>query len=533
MIPASRRRFLETLFGSAAALAGCGGGGGDAGSPAPAPSPGPQPSPAVDGPAWTNFGGNAQHTAQSAIAAQDLAAIHWQASVDLAPPYRPSGALLAHYAAPVITSHNTALVPVNTGTGFRVEARAGGNGVVIWSATTDYVMPPHNWVPSYNLALNSTNRVYAPGAGGKLLFRDNADSASANGWQTLVFYGASAYNAAATSYDQTVFINTPLTVDTQGNVYFGFRVTGANPGNLVSGIARIAADGTGSWVPAAAVAGDATTAKLATNAAPALSNDGQTLYVVVNADSANNPQAVQYGYLLALDSISLALKRRIALVEPSPVGFARISDDGTASPLVGPDGDVYIGVLEAGFGTHNGRGWLLHFDAALTTAKTPGSFGWDNTPSIVPAAMVPNYSGGSSYLLLTKYNNYAGVGTGDGKNRVAVLDPHDVQADPVIGTVSVMREVLTILGTTTDPAHADIGGVKEWCINTAAVDPATRSVLINSEDGYLYRWDLASNTFTQRIRMNNGIGQSYTPTAIGADGTVYAVNNAAVFAVGR
>ncbi|HKX43361.1 MAG TPA: hypothetical protein VJO99_19535, partial [Burkholderiaceae bacterium] len=249
MTAAPRRRFLETLFGSAALLAGCGGGGGDAGSPAPAPSPGMQPSPPVDGPAWTNFGGNAQHTARSAIATQDLATIHWQASVDLAPPYRPNGALLAHYAAPVITSHNTALVPVNTGSGFRVEARAGGNGVVIWSATTDYVMPPHNWVPSYNLALTSANRVYAPGAGGKLLYRDNADSSSnsTGNWQTLVFYGASAYSAAPTPYDQTVFINTPITVDAQGTVYFGFMVTGSNPGNLTSGVARIAADGTGSW----------------------------------------------------------------------------------------------------------------------------------------------------------------------------------------------------------------------------------------------------------------------------------------------
>ena len=38
--------------------------------------------------------------------------------------------------------------------------------------------------------------------------------------------------------------------------------------------------------------------------------------------------------------------------------------------------------------------------------------------------MVPSYPGTSRYLLMTKYNNYAGVG-GDGVNKIAVLDPND------------------------------------------------------------------------------------------------------------
>ena len=37
--------------------------------------------------------------------------------------------------------------------------------------------------------------------------------------------------------------------------------------------------------------------------------------------------------------------------------------------------------------------------------------------------MVPSYSGNSTYLLMTKYNNYAGVGSGNGSNRLAVVDP--------------------------------------------------------------------------------------------------------------
>jgi hypothetical protein len=76
------------------------------------------------------------------------------------------------------------------------------------------------------------------------------------------------------------------------------------------------------------------------------------------------------------------------------------------------------------------------------------------------------------------------------------------------------------------------GGRKEWCINTAAVDPLTGSVLMNSEDGALYRWHLPSDTLSERLRLNNGYAQSYTPTAIGADGRVYTVNNARLFSVG-
>ena len=144
--------------------------------------------------------------------------------------------------------------------------------------------------------------------------------------------------------------------------------------------------------------------------------------------------------------------------------------------------------------------------------------------------MVPQYSGPSNHLLMVKYNNYGGVGTGDGRHRVAILDPHQTQPD-TYSSATVMREVISREGVTPDPYYA--GGVREWCINTAVVDPLTSSVLMNSEDGYLYRWHLPSNSFSERIRMNNGYAQSYTPTLLGPDGKVYSVNNARLFAVGQ
>jgi hypothetical protein len=529
MTSASTRRSSRTSWRAIVALslalmlASCGGGGGSAGGSPLVPDPG------VDGPAWWQYGRDAQHTAQAAIATQDLNSISWTTPVDLAPPRQASGALLIHYGSPAITSHNTVVVPVKTlaGGGFRLEARSGGNGGLIWSANTDYVLPPHNWVPSYNVSLTSANRLYAAGAGGKLLVKDDADAAG-GALRSVVFYGSGAYAASPAAFDASVFVNTPVTIDAAGNAYFGFVVTAANPAGLVSGIARVDANGVGTWASASAAAGDTAIAKVAMNSAPALSSDGRTLYVAVNASAQTG--VTQGGYLVALDSATLATRSTALLVDPSTGTPARVSDDSSASPVVGPDGDVYFGVLETTFGSHNARGWLLHFTAALAPKGVPGGFGWDTTPSIVPASIVPSYGGSSTYLLMTKYNNYAGVGSGDGANRLAVLDPNAPQTDPISG-LQIMREVLTVLGPTF--VSGSSGPVEEWCVNTAAVDPATRSVLVNSEDGYLYRWDLVTNALSQRIRLTSGVGEAYTPTAIGADGKVYAINNAVLFSIAR
>ncbi len=426
-------------------------------------------------------------------------------------------------------------MPIKVGAAgiFHIEARSGGNGALIWSYASDYRLAPFDWIPSYNLSLaaaaadgSAPARLYAAGSGGKLLMRDAPDT-SVGTMQTAVFYGGDSYSMAATTYDSTVFINTPITIDSQRNAFFGFQVTGANPANLASGIARVGADGAGTWVAASMLAGDATIDKLASNSAPALSTDEHTLYVAVNTvDSANSDKPA---YLVALDPQTLAAKGRALLTDPADGGNAIVNDNATASPTIGPDGDVYFGVLDNG--NHNDRGWMLHFDSTLSTQKIPGSFGWDDTASIVPAAMVPSYTGGASYLILTKYNNYGSHGiSGDGANRVAVLDPFGGQPDS-LSTATVMQEVLTVLGPTPDP---DVpGGVKEWCINSAAVDPATNSVLINSEDGVLYRWNLSTNQLSQQIRLSNGLGEAYTPTAVGADGAVYAISDGIMFVVGR
>ena len=206
----------------------------------------------------------------------------------------------------------------------------------------------------------------------------------------------------------------------------------------------------------------------------------------------------------------------------------------TASPTVGPDNEVYYGVLESPFPENNDRGWMLHYNSTLTTTLIPGAFGWDDTASTFPSSAVPQYTGTSPYLLMTKYNNYANLGTGDGRNKVGVLDPHASQIDPITGT-TIMKEILVKVGPTPDPGNItpqSPNAVREWCINTAAIDVVTKSAMVNNEDGKLYRWDFATNTLSQVVTLTGGVGEPYTPTCIGPDGTVYAINNSILFAVG-
>lgn len=483
-------------------------------------------------PYWGGHARDAQHTALSDVEAQPLARIRWHVRVDLRPQNKGdlSASLLTHYGSPLLTQANTVVVPVKTGARgrFRVEGRRASDGSLLWRQPTDYRLPPYNWVPSMSPVITATGKLWIPGAGGSVYVRSNYDARGAEPRRRLVFFGEAEFRAQPSVYKTRVFINTPLTADAEGNVYFGFMVTDATPLGLESGIARISNDGVGTWISAAAAAGDAAIRKVQHNSAPALSRDGKTLYVAVTSIEAPGPAG--YGYLLALDSTTLATVAAERLHDPTSGLDAGVQDDSTSSPTVGPDGDVYFGTMENPFGMNHYRGRLLHFDAALTPKPYAGLFGWDDTVSIVPSTMVPSYAGSSAYLLMSKYNNYLGGG-GDGINRVAVLDPGDSQVDPITGA-AIMREVMTVAGPTPDATWPSSGAVREWCINTAAVDPIGRAVFVNNEDGILYRWDMATGTLSQSIVLTPGLGEAYTPTVIGPDGTVYAINNATLFAVG-
>jgi hypothetical protein len=481
----------------------------------------------------STFGGTAQHTSQYDSPAQRLNRVRWSTPIDL----RNAGAL-AHYGAPLITHSNTVITAVLTGSNsFYVAAFEGETGTLKYSLTSDYILPTHSWVPVYQpvLANSPTGlRLYYAGAGGTVYYIEAPDGNTPDTPVQQCFYtDLDNYVTNIAGFTNTVFINTPITAGTNGVIYFGFRIQGTAPAPLStnqSGFARIDPDGNATYVLAAVAADDPQIGRDSHNSAPALSNDGTTLYVVVKSFT-----TASYAYLLGLDSGTLTTKYRVQLKDPRNGNFATVSDNGTSSAMVAPDGDVYFGILA---NPNNGsRGFLLRFNAELSVEKTPSGFGWDYTPAIVPASMVPSYSGSSSYLLFSKYNNYAANADGDGVNRIALLDPNATQLDPhptASGLVE-MREVMTAIGCTPDSGH--LSGtypyaVREWCINSAAVNPSTHSIFVPSEDGRFYRWDVSANALTETITLGQGLFTPYVPTVIGPNGTIYTINNRALFSVG-
>lgn len=480
--------------------------------------------------AWPGYAGGAQHSAQSRVASQFPQAILWSTSVDLQST-APFGYLSIHYGSPVITARNTVIVPVKTGQngGFRMEGHSGSDGTLLWQLDSDYQLPPsYDWILPFQIVLAGNTAVMA-GNGGTLIVRSHPDSPTGTVTR-LAFFGIANYNANPDAYNSSVQIITPITSDPHGNLFFGYLATNA-PGGLQSGLAHIDRNGNGIWTSAAQASGDPTMQKVAYNCGPAISHDGTKVYVAVN--NVNSFAFGAAGNLVALNSQTLAPIASVRLKDVASGQDALFADDSTSSPTVGPDGDVYYGTLENPFPATHDRGWLFHYDANLATAKTPGAFGWDITASVVPRHAVPSYKGKSGYLLLTKYNNYAEIG-GDGVNRLAVQDPHDTMIDPISGA-TVMKTILTIVGPTPDQSLRNAGfpnAVREWCINTAAIDAANKRAIVNSEDGNLYIWDFTTNSLTAQINLSTGIGEPYTPTLIGPDGKVYGINASTLFACG-
>jgi hypothetical protein len=289
------------------------------------------------------------------------------------------------------------------------------------------------------------------------------------------------------------------------------------------------------------------------NVAPAVGPDG-TIFTVSRA---HGPRAAgeRYGYLIALNP-NLTLKWAASLrdrlndgcnndagtfagawfaangtpggcrigtnpgVDPQtnqlPAG--RVSDLGTSSPVVAPDGSILYGT----FSTYNGsRGHLFRFTAAGSFAGAYG-FGWDITPAIYP------HDG--TYSVIVKDNTYSrdpnGVETGPFYIRQLSADLSKVEwSFKSTNTNSCRRISASRLACDSDHPNGF-----EWCINAPAVD-ALGDVYANSEDGRMY---VIGQGGIERASVftNLALGAAYTPLALGPDGRIYTQNDGHLFVIG-
>lgn len=518
-------------------------------------------------PAWFGYGGNAQHTSISKFSVSGLGAVKWSVPIDEDLAAESSGTdVLIHYASPCITGLNTVVVAVHNNLGgahdsWRVEGLDGAHaGAVKWSYNTDYSAPvlmPADWTSVYPLSLVAIKTVVAGGGGGTVLLFPDGDTSGTVTPTRYCFYGpVSNYTANPAAY-KNIKICTPITGDSKGNFYFGYTVT--DPTGLPAGLAQKI--GTGGVVKmntsgvthfrtaASLVAG---TTRPGINCAPAVGPDLRSVYFGLASDTS------AASYLVQLDasepgannprgSSTLKLQSSVYLKDPHTGGSARLIQESSASPMIAPDGHVFMGVFGANW--RESHGWMLQFNKDLTQVDVNGNrlpvgaFGWDDTPSIVPVSAVPDYHGSSSYLILTKYNNYY-MGPGDGgngRNHLAILDPNVSGSTDWQSGLAVMSEIHLITGVTCDSdfysctpttnVNDPSVPVREWCINAAAIDVAGRCAVVNSEDGHAYKWDFVTNSLQQSTHLQPATGEAYTCTAVGPDGTSYAINNGVLHAV--
>ena len=141
---------------------------------------------------------------------------------------------------------------------------------------------------------------------------------------------------------------------------------------------------------------------------------------------------------------------RSRIREMAPSTTRPFRTNSSASPMVGPDGDVYYGVL--GNPSNGSRGWMLHFSGNLRRRRRPvPSAGTSRLRG--PGSDGAIVHGNSTYLIFSKYNNYAGPRRWRRREqgRRARPERHDGRAHASSNGQFVMKEILTIAGRRPTP----------------------------------------------------------------------------------
>ena len=425
------------------------------------------------------------------------------------------GELLAHYQSPLIDGSKV-LLEVKTGT--YISCQPPGSGMPypcgpdawnseiwnerayvwqgssltqVWNFQSDWKPVPNQpkpsgWEPVFHAALWN-GFVFVPGFAGTIYKLNESDG-------TIV----AQYRPFGPIDDPNKYVDGPLTVDRNGNVYF--NAVGLDPSNPWG------VDVTGAWLvkvsPIGVIQSVSYTALVpgaptmcanspcgsqrgGINVAPAISNDGMTVYSVSRAHFFSN-----FGYVVAATA-DLMPKWQSPLHGLVGNTSPQVWDQSSSSPVVAPDASVLYGASSS---RNVGRGYLLKFNSA-GKYLTNYNFGWDETPAI--------YAHGGTYSIIIKDNHYF-----TGPFSITQLDSNLV----------------------TEWQFKSPTGY-EWCVNAPAVD-ANGTVYANSEDGNVYVIN-QGGTLKGSLFLRLALGAAYTPIAIGRDGKIYTENDGDMFVIGN
>ena len=203
-----------------------------------------------------------------------------------------------------------------------------------------------------------------------------------------MFYTSLAnYLADAAAYNSTIFINTPVTADSKGNVFFRFAGPGTTPLRFTSSAKRLCpvdSNGNGTYVLAGTAANN-----------PSVDSHAVQLPLSVATKarftSWRSPTR-QDTVVRALDSTTLAMTHRVFLRDPRNKATARQFPTSARPPP--PSLLIMMSILGSSAIRPMVHGDFSCASAVISRSKNPlAGFGWDYTAAIVPASMVPSYQG--------------------------------------------------------------------------------------------------------------------------------------------
>jgi hypothetical protein len=505
------------------------------------------------------------------------------------------GELLVHYQVPLVDGGNvfmefkggeyTGLEHWQTQTW--IEKRLvweNDNLVKRWAFTSDWKPTPVGtgfngpvFEPVFHAALAGSS-IYLPGTGGSVLKLDKLT-------------GRLQARIAPFGLDPDTYVAGPLTADPAGNIYYNaLKLNHFQPWTAdIEGawLVKVSPDGTARTATFASLTPDAPTGdnclgtfptsqlpwppspdavppsipcgsqRPGLNIAPAVAPDG-TVYTASVAQFSGLTAYVIAAHPDLTPKWDVSLRDRFndgcdVLLPPSGTpggcragshtgvdpsqnrpGAGQIIDDGTASPVVAPDGSVFYGVVTR-------YNW---FQGHMVKISAAGDFlafyrfGWDITPGIRV------HDG--TYSVITKENHYTDLGSYC--DDPVLCPPDRTASDPSSPAAYFITQLSADLTpewmwrntNTLSCTHGPRGQITctndhpdsfEFCVNAPAID-RNGYIYNNSEDGNLYVLG-PDGKLREHFFLNTALGAAYTPVSIGADGKIYTQNDGHLFVIGR